>query len=362
MRFWIAVIVIILSLLIAPGVYAETLDKLMLNRFELLENGLVVKNFNLSLLSSDGEILLGLQWNEDLNLRKEGKVYSLKVFHFNLLPLSLKSIDTIELPVFETDQLAFDEVNKRVIVIGNRGSKILDVNLNDKSCKVLFEYEKGKPGFRCEPLAWWREGVFYLYGYFYDQERYAQGDYIVSLDFTKKGVNIFTKVIDMDELIKKLGEIKSFYLLPPNEGYFEVIKIKGKENNLVYWKDNKVTVIDKGTAFPDIAGTSGKVLYSIATNRPGKSMIKLSDLDAGKSWDLGEGSSYSFISENGDKIIVTSIDYKKQRMSFSFGLREEDYKLKPLLEEVKLGTFKFSADGNVFAYLNEDGITVGKVK
>jgi hypothetical protein len=285
-------------------------------------------------------------------LRKAGNMYAIHVLKLDLSSNSMSSWKTAYLNVNKLEQVLLSDKGDKLLAIGDTGTKIFTLDTNSMEVTTTFKHEKGKPGFRSQPIGAYSGGYFYLQGYFYDAEQYSQGNCMAKVDISKTGVNAFEKAIDLDDLYKKLnGLVGSVYMVSPNLCYFHVIRKDA--NYLVLYKDGQVKDIDHGYNITDIAGTSERVVYDVIKTDKGNDEVKLFDLKTGKTISFGVYMPYSFLSHSNSKVaIISKLNYSQVKMSFYYAKEDEKFQVKPLFENVAPGSFKLSGDGTIYAYLS----------
>ncbi len=325
-----------------------------IDRAKFLEQKVNFAKFRISLLSDKGDILACVEKIDDLTLRKAGNMYAVHILKLDIDNNKLGSWKSVYCKFKTINQFVLSDTGDKLLILGDGGTKISVLDTKSMELKSVFAHEKGKPGFRSEPVCMYYEGFFYIKGYFYDEEQFSKGYYIAKVDITKTGAAAFEKNLSIEELYKKFnGVVGSIYMVSPVTGYFSVIRKDGM--HLIGYKDGEVKDIDKGFNIPDIAGAPERVIYNVVKSKNGSDETKLFDFKAGKSISLGSYIPYSFIARNTGKVIVmATFDYARLKMSFYFANEEDNFKIKPLFENVDPGAFKLSADGHVYAYLSKN--------
>ncbi|HPZ06664.1 MAG TPA: hypothetical protein PL110_01005 [Candidatus Eremiobacteraeota bacterium] len=326
-----------------------------IDQTEFRNRKVTFKNFKIPLFSNKGDMIVGLEQVSELSLRKEGKTYALHILKFDLEKNAVTSWEKAYLDASKVDQLVLSEEEDKVLVIINGGTRLVLLDIKTMKIKTIFKHEKGKEGFRAERIGMFYEGNFYIKGYFYDKEQFSQGNCIAKVDLTKTGVEALEKTLDFKELSSKFdGIISSMYIVSPEVAYFSILRTRGTNPtmHLLAYKDKKLTEIDKGFDIPDIAGCPTRVLYDRTKSEKGNDEVKIYDLTTGKKWDIGSYIPYSFISRNGKVIVVSQFNYSQSKMNFFVGREEDNFKVKPFMENVSAGSFKLSGDGRAYAFLS----------
>lgn len=335
---------------------SSSYGSIMIDRSSLEgEHGVDFKTFRLNLLSVDGTILVTTERVEDLAMRKEGKIIKLSIIKIDPKNDIIRSWNSVYFDLTNIGQVVLSDEGDKLLIIGNGGTQLLVLDTVKMTVAKVFKHEKGKPGFKSEPSGMYYDGQFYVKGYFYDKDQYSEGDYIARVDITKSGAGAFEKIVDFGAVYEKFNctSLSSIYMVSPSSGYFSVIRPPdGKEALLAYYNETIVEIENGCYTITDIAGSSSKVIYNIKKNKDSEEETKIFDLETGKSWSLGSYIPYSFIAlKNGEVVITALLNYSQLKMSFFYGKENNNFQLKPLLEDIDAGSFKLSGDGKVFAYL-----------
>ena len=333
--------------------------KIKLDNQALSDYGINLSEFRISILSYKGDMLVGIERVEDLELRKEGKIYKLHILKVDVKNQIVRSCNSAYVDLNSLEQLVLSDNGDKLLIMGNKGTRFLMLDTISMKLKDIFSCEKGKPGFRGESIGMYFNDAFYVKGYFYDKDQYSEGDYIAKLDPDKTGLAAFEKTFNIGDLMLDLGSVNTFYLLAPDIGFFTVRKLEG-EFLVAYYK-GKVIELDSGRAITDMAGSPSRVVYSVMRSKTTSETILL-DLDTNKTWNFGRSLPYSFIAHNNGKtVVLAEANYSDIKMNFSYAREEDSFKIKPLLENVEPGSFKLSGDGNVFAYLTLKELLIDKI-
>jgi len=355
-RFCLFFLIISLFFLVNTG---SCNAKIILDNRALSDSGINPSEFRLSILSCKGDILVGIERVEDLELRKEGKIYKIHILRVDVKNEIVSSCKSVYLNLNSLEQLILSDDGSDLLIMGNKGTRYLALNTISMEVKDIFTCEKGKAGFRSESIGMYFEGNFYVKGYFYDEDQYSQGDYIAKIDITRTGPGAFEKTFNIGELMLELGSINTFYLLSPDIAFFSVRKLEG-EFLVAYYK-GEVIELDGGRAVTDMAGSPSRVIYSVMRSKTESETI-LTDLQTGQKWNFGRSLPYSFIAHNNGKVVILAeADYSNIKMNFSYAREEEGFKLKPLLVNVDPGSFKLSGNGLVYAYLTAKELLIDNI-
>lgn len=321
-----------------------------------------MKTFMITHLSGDGRTLFTLERTLDLSMKKKGMVYLIRAFRFSGAGESvLEGVRTLSVPLTDLWQTAYDDQGTRALIAGERGGKMILLDVDSGKVTTLFQKKAGVPGFRSLPVLWHENGKYFALGYFYDKEEYASNDFLVEVDLQKSGLQTFQKVLNMTEIEARLKKVLFTTLVPPDQGFFGVLSADQQELVVLYNGD--LQPLDSGLAFGGVAPTRNRVVYAVKRTGTIREIV-VRDVPSGRSWSVAKGReayTYPFISRDGKVIVVALLDFKSGRMTYFYGREEEGFSLKPIpdLTNKELGTFRFSGNGKNFAFLSHLGIIYG---
>ena len=331
----------------------------VIKRQDFAEKKIAYIDFFPALLNQKGDVFIGYDIL-DLEHKVKGLVYALRVFKLN--PDNTYQMKTIELPITFLVGLTFIDNERAMIIVGDYGTKILKVDLEQGKITTVFQYEKHKPGFRTEALVVGRYDRVFLSGYFYDKEQYAKGDYVVEMVLPKKkGQKVrFKKKINLDKIYQKVKHIpKTFNLYSGDSAFFGFIMAEKKQSVLYHYSKGKFIEVDTGLLFGSFAGTDDRVFYLVRKDKNNRfSYIK--DTKTNKVWKIGKDNmpySYPFISNQAETLVIASVNPFNQTMQTYYARESEDYELKPL-KNLPIGPMKLSGDGEIYLHMSQDGVTI----
>ncbi|MBI2266791.1 MAG: hypothetical protein HYU64_16785 [Armatimonadetes bacterium] len=329
---------------------------------KLRDLGIHLRAFGLVNPTYSGDTLLGYEHIGDLSMRRKGIVFALRLLHF--AGGKLKGVTSIPLPITTFEQAGISDDGKRAIVIGEAGAKMLVVDVPRKAVRVLLQHKRGQPGFRAEPLLYFRDGAFYVLGYFHDEHNVSQGDYLARINLEASGKDAFEKVLDVSALETRLGGIDGSLFVPPDRGFF----LTRKKETLYFYHYNKGILgeFDQGISCENLTAKGSRIAY-VVRRTPREKEVLLRDMASGKTWTIGERNApytYLFLSSDGQTLITTVLDLRGKRMSFFVGKEADNFALKPVpsMQNREIGTLRFSHSGKVYTFLSPKGLQVGTIK
>lgn len=165
-------------------IYADYFD---ITAAELEKNGI---NYNLLdpiNLSQDGDFFVACEKITDVKQKAEGYTRKLKILRFN--NKKLEKVEEIRVPVTQwvNGAIGGGKRKNEVFVIGDFGNKILRIDLKAKDIQTLYQYQRGKAGFKAGPFLWSHQGIFYATGWAFDNQQYWKGDYLITFQENQKG-------------------------------------------------------------------------------------------------------------------------------------------------------------------------------
>lgn len=328
---------------------------------KLAKMGIEIKRFQMVALSQNGEVLLALEKTADKKMIYNGYPLILRALYFKNGTFS--HLNSAYLPLKNLENLAISDDVKSALAVGDQGTKVLKITIPALQVSSLFQHKKGKPGFRCYPLMWFRNGSFYTSGYFYDMEGYGGDDWVTPLNLQKSGLEIFQKKWEVAKSQRAIGNVIGGWIVSDKEAFWTV-----RENDtlrLVGYLNGRVYPLDEGVSFGGLAATEGRVIYSVLRKNKEKGTF-VKDIVLNKSWEIGEQGkpyNYLYLSNDGKTAIATLMDFTNIKMTCFYGKEEDRFQLKsiPVLKDVPFGTFRFAGNGKSFAFLNENGLIVSKI-
>lgn len=328
---------------------------------DLLSMGIHNDAFKISVLSRDGSLLLGVEKETNPHLKAKGQVWKL---HALRLDASGKATcRTLVLPTSALEQEAVSADGKTALLISDRGTRFIAVDLDTMTARVLFKHETGKPGFRATlEVMWWQSGRFYTPGYFYDDNEVVTSDAIASIDAAGSGMDAITQARDIGAINQRVNGFRIQEWFSSDEAYFGVPSTEDKKVHLMALEGNDFKPLDAALAYGSMAVGQGHVIYAARYDKNSAAVV-VADVLAQRKWHVGDPTkTYGFLYMSGDgsRIVMALPDFANKTMSWLWGEEKDSYALHPLtgLEKTPPGTLRLSPDGQVAVFHNEDGLQI----
>ena len=356
--------------------------------------------FRIMNISQNGNIVTGLEKVSDKKKKKKGTVYKLWVFDFSGKSRSSLKTSEILIPCSDFDNATLTHDGKICLIIAERGSKFIKVDLPTKKVTTLFEHKKGNPGFRCDTgeIQTYYTGKIGATGYFYDEKDQIRFRAITYIDPNKTGASIFTEAININEFELKLGNRpgtdlewvelgQCFWMGRINktgnskidEKNKVVVDEKNKTKNAVlcYWDRGKNTILDEAKYFIHFAAGKDKIIYTVVDNifesKDGKTInyenprTYIIDKNKNRIQVNPSNKLYQNLAmskNNGSTAIITDRNMMTTTDSYYYGKEANGFKMVPVDGQTNtpMSVIRLSANGN--AYVTWDGfqITWGELK
>jgi len=339
----------------------------LISKADLEKYDVDIKKLNPVNLAPDGSYFVAGEGVQDLEKRAQGFTRMLRVLRFSQKKLS--KVDTILLPITQWVNAVVNDTKNEVLILGNQGTKILRVNLDTMQLETLWEHKKGKAGFKIGPSLLCDKGTYYATGWFYDEQQFWQGDFLVQLGIKeeKKGqfeVRFLKRVKLDDVFINKEEEFnKAHYYISGTELLYNIVKIKERKTHLMHYKNKQIHALDKGFLLDVFIGNAYKIFYSVVYDeKPEVLQHFVMDLKTKKKWKIGadnEYYTYPFLSPKGDKLLVCVLNERYKVLTVYIAKEKDNYHLDKLLHNVPIGPMHISADGNVYSLMTPQWLRIG---
>jgi len=354
-----ALLPLVFLLLLAP---AHATATTILTPAQLVARGIDPMMFSMVTFSEDGNMLLGIERTKDLKLKVQGISHLLRIFQFRAG--KLVRLDTVPLPTSAFEQLSLNPPGSKAVVIGEGGSKFIEVDLSARTARVFWTHKRGTAGFRSEMVAWWYNGVCYLLGYLHDTQDNVIFDGVVRLNPSNRGHEIFEAGLDKRPVQRALGALLFEMYVNEREAFFGVTR-RSDLVEVYHYLNGKLTKLDEALAIGGIASAPSRILYA-ARYVNGRRDLVLRDMALKKTWHLGKDNlpyNYLFLSGDGKTAVLTLMDFRNNTMSYFYARESDGFKVKPLapLQDVKPGTLRLASGGRVFAYYGPSGLIYGTI-
>ncbi len=333
--------------------------------------------FGIVNISNDGKVVTAYEKLSDAKQKQKGNVYKLWVFEFKGKTRDDVQISEILLPCSMLQNAALSPDGKTSIVTAERGSKFIKVDIASKKATVLFEHKKGVPGFRCD------SGIIQYYdnahvgasGYFYDEKDKMTKRAVAIINPLKTGNAIFELGFDSTKFEFVAGD-KAKYLEWCDVGkcFFVGRFEKSPGEWLCYMDNGKVTRLVNADSFISLSCGKELVAYTTAKKNIDKATGKqdqkqplldpvtyVRNVNAKEPYKVSPSQKmYTYIatSKDGSTVVISDIDLKGQRVSYFYGRKEDNYKMKPIPELQKTAISQLRLAPNGKAYVTWDGSQV----
>ncbi|HNZ66936.1 MAG TPA: hypothetical protein PKM32_06155, partial [Planctomycetota bacterium] len=240
-----------------------------ISKEDLAKAGIEHSSFKMAILTTKGNLAIGYEYL-DLEHRKKGEIYALHLIY--LKPNNAFEVKSVVLPFTFLVGIGLIQNEKKAIIVGNYGTKIIILDLKTLEIKTIFEYQPKQPGFRTGTLVVGFKNKVYLSGYFYDKDQYWLGDYVAELIVSEDTNNIeFYKKINLQDAYSQIGGQPYIYqLISGNMAYFGIPRQRDSKNrpqmDLYFYKNKKVEKIASGLTIGAFAGTEDVVFYTVFKN------------------------------------------------------------------------------------------------
>ncbi len=359
-----AAAVLLLTLLGASPMHAAGEPRIVLTMAGLKSLKINFETFQLAVVSKDGNTLIGTEKIRDPKLKAKGQVWKLHVFHLDWAAQKA-TLSTIPALTTSLEQMAISPDGKWALLLGDRGTRFVAVDLTKNMPRVVFRNERGKPGFRSQPeVAWWEKGKFHTPGYFYDAAQAVTGDAVASIDAGGDGLAAITKVRDIDKLYRQTRGFAVQQWYSSEQSYFALVK-PDQKMHLVAAMGEDMLPIESALGYGGMAVGQDRVVYAARWDKNTVGVV-VQDIGMKKKWRIGDASklyNYLYMSDDGGTVLVSHLDVAAQAMTTWFGREAESWKLRPVpgIEAAKPGTIRFSSGGEVYAFYNLDGLLIGRL-
>lgn len=359
------IVLALFFLLCVTKSYAELISTVQLKKM-----GLDPATFQIDRFSHDKKILFGLRKIVNpVAIKKRGGGYDLVLLYLN--GLNLNKVEFIPLPVRRFDNISFLEDSKTALFVSEKGANFFKIDIPNKKVAPLFKHIQGKPGFRlADPLIYVKDGAFYAFGYFYNElDETGEDTFLAKVNLNaKEPALLFEKGLGLMEVQNVIGLSTFGTYIPPDTAIWGVRRPQDGLLELKVYNNGTGKILDTGIGFTGVVCAGNRILYVV--KKPGKQAkwnAIVRDLDSNLVWRLGNEDTpytYPFLSMGGQTAVISSFNFDKKGMSFFYAKRKHDFLLQPIaaLQNVDLGSFRLSPDGELFAFFNSKGLLIDQIK
>lgn len=324
--------------------------------------------FGIIALSGDGRILAAFEKVSDVKQKQKGFVYNIWIIESDVKNRDTVKFSKIPLPIYQIDQMALSNDGKTGIVTANGGATFLELDIQKKKAKVIFDHKRGVPGFRADTsVTYYFNGNFYLWGYFYNEENRETKRAIVMLDLSKSGIDIFKFVFDTKDFQDNYGNARYLEWFSPDQCVIFGKKSKDdKDMTLAVYDKGTLKEIDRGYTFTGVSAAANRILYCIEKERD-KTIAIIKDIVQDKTWTLNKSPmpfSYTSLSRDGKTAIVTIMDIKKKTSTYYYAMEKDNFQLKLInpLANSPFSAIRLAPFGTVYATFDGNDIYWGNLE
>jgi hypothetical protein len=252
------------------------------------------------------------------------------------------------------------------VLLGNRGTTFLKVDLKTFTVSPILEPEFGQAGFRADPTVLWTEGGrMYTVGFPYDEARFINARTIATLDPNAQGASAFKAGPDLTTLEQGLERMWFSNYLSPNSVFY------GQKYTdtviLSHWNGQRIREFDRAPRVWGSWGASDRIVYSVERN-PQLSELLVYDAKTGEKTTLASGPDtyrYLFLSRDGGTALFSLMVPEGRRLSTFFARRSEGWTLRPLdadgggrSRSLAAGWMRISSRGTLLAHVSSNGLAI----
>ena len=320
--------------------------------YNIVGNEVDSKKFYVASFYRNTPKLLAIAPVSDIKLKKENKNYALFFIDINN-----EKIDKIYIPMYNIQQILFDQQDKNLFLIGNNLTTLSIINLDNYNYKEISKVEYGKKSFRFKGLIWYENNEIFADGYYLDEKQNASDDFIVKLSFENNNVNFINTNFNLTSIEKKF-DLSNLVILNHNQVAL-VAREKSKSRKLLLGivnKEMELKKIDEGDTFSSLSFSNDYILY--AGKKANKIYYSLYNYREDKiilTKEIDFFASYNFISKNSESIILGNFKPKTSKMDVYLGKKQTDYVLNKIIEDEVIGYMKVSYNGEYLAYCSKTG-------
>lgn len=292
--------------------------------------------------------------------KKEGTFYRLWFLEIER-DGSIGEIKSVALDLKNLQQGEFSPDDSSFVVIGNRGTTFLRVQMDSMEVTPILQPEWGKAGFRADPAVLWTENdTLYVLGYPYDEARFVEPKTVAVLtagDEFQTGPNLTALEKNVDRLwfTNYLSHRSAFF----GQKYPQM-------SILSHWDGENVFEIDRAPVFLGFWGNGGRLLYS-ARRSDALTELLVYDVARGEKTLITsqeEPYRYLFLSRDGETALFSKA-VPEGRLESYIARASEGWKVTPLVSDrqgearsLGAGWMRISSSGNYVCHISETGLTL----
>lgn len=355
----LVVLIFLLGVLVSSGQAQERISS-----SQLRQAGISPNSFQ-PIVFSHNDRWLACYDEAPFEEKKEGVFYRLwfleiaadgKVTRFQKVPLKMASFL----------QGQFTPGDDAFVVMGNRGTVFLKIDLKTFSITSILEPTPGKAGFRADPAVIWTEGgALYGVGYPYDESRFVNVRTVAKIDSNAVGADAFEAGPDLTTLEKGI-ERQWFanYLSPTSVFYGQKYS---DQVLLSHWNGQDRQEFDRAKRMWGSWGHSGRILYSVERSSE-VSDLMLFDSRTGAKTTIASGPDvyrYLFLSRDGGTALVSLMVPEGRRLNTFYARATDGWKLHPLegdsqgrARSLSAGWMRLATKGGWLAHVSAQGLAL----
>lgn len=298
--------------------------------------------------------------------KKEGTFF--RLWFFQVQPDGrFGDVRSVKLSLKNLQQGEFTPDDDQFVVLGNRGTTFLTVDLKDLSVHDLMVPEWGKAGFRADPPVLWSEdGKLFTLGHLYDRERFVEPSTVATVKPNAEEGSRFERGPNISALEKGLERLWFTNYGSDHSAFFGQ---KYPQLTIVsYWDGQNVREIDRAWKFSGFWSQAGKLLYSRRTAEGADNDLVVYN-SADDHLEVVESSPedyrYLFLSRDGDTLLFSRLIPQQERLIPYYAHKSQGWKSTPVLNDrqgrpstIPPGWMRLSSDGKWLCYVGASGITL----
>lgn len=298
--------------------------------------------------------------------KKKGTFYRLWFFELRR-DGSVGDVRSVDLPLKSLLQGEFTPDDSQFVVLGDRGTTFLTVDLSSLEVRPLMEPTWGVPGFRADPAVLWTEaGRLFVTGVPYDKERFVETSTVATVNPDKTGRAAFQRNKDISTVEKSLERLWFANYVTDSAAFFA--QKYPQVSLLSYWNGDEVREIDRAWKFSGFWGNAGRLLYSAKETEFAEFELTLFDSKSGSSNIIDTSQdkySYLFLSRDGETLLMSHLAEGRRLIPY-FAKESQEWDLKPLAgvdsqgnpRSVAAGWMRLSSTGKFVSHIGSTGMTI----
>ena len=282
--------------------------------------------------------------------------------HRELVVLNSDDMDNVRvrhfpIPVAEATNVLTIPGREGVIIVGDGGSKILELDFSTGIIATLYASTPGEAGFRAGAHGSVSEGHLYIWGAFHSATGAAVREGIVEIPLAGGPMVALTS---SGEIVSQIPvSALGGSLVAPDSCFFV-----GRSDSVSIMKlvGDEVVEIDSGDVFHGLWGSRHRVLFILEREDVDSPQVLLHDTLTNTTTPIASGDySYPVLSGDGSTVVFAEYDYEHGLMTYYLAAEDDGFAMHELLQNVPIGPLRLSLGGKFYAYLSVNGLTVGQV-